>query len=81
VRGTELYAESAGLTALYHNLHRTLGHCCPFFLAPRLSEKASLDGGNFLVRLGGAWNYAAVGSLIYLPNDSSILNQALPKAK
>src|ERR1019366_7873946 len=80
MRGTELYAESAGLTALNHNLHRTLGHCCPFFLAPR-RRKGSLDGGIFLVRLGGDWNYAAVGSLIHLPNDSSILNQALPKAK
>src|ERR1035438_5271610 len=52
VRGTELYAESAGLTALNHNLHRTLGHCCPFFLAPHLRND-SLDFGNFLIRLGG----------------------------
>src|ERR1019366_2787362 len=38
VRGTELHAESAGLTALHHDLHRTFGHCCPFFLAPRLGK-------------------------------------------
>src|ERR1039457_5626552 len=31
VRGTELHAESAGLTSLHYDLHRTLGHCCPFF--------------------------------------------------
>src|SRR5208337_505319 len=54
VRGTELYAESAGFTALNHNLHRTFGHCCPFFLALRLGS-GSLDGGIFLIKLGGTW--------------------------
>src|SRR5208283_1016601 len=29
-RGTKLHTETAGLTALYHDLHCTFGHCCPF---------------------------------------------------
>src|SRR5208283_345646 len=29
-RGTKLHAETAGLAALYHDLHCTFGHCCPF---------------------------------------------------
>jgi hypothetical protein len=40
-----------------------------------------LTAASSLIRLGGTWNYAAVGSLIHLPNDGSIFNQALPKAK
>src|SRR5271157_5640296 len=50
VRGTELYAESAGFTALNHDLHRTFSHCCPFFLALRLGS-GSLDSGIFLIKL------------------------------
>jgi hypothetical protein len=80
VRGTKLYAESAGFTALNHDLHRTFGHCCPFFLALRLGS-GSLDGGIFLIKLGGTGNYVAVERLTHLPNDGSILNQVRPKAK
>src|ERR1017187_1765081 len=38
VRGTELHAESAGLTSLDYDLHRTLGHCCPFLSSWRCAE-------------------------------------------
>src|SRR5664279_6124378 len=48
VRGTELHAEPAGLTSLDYDLHRTLGHCCPFFFFLALRRGSGrLDGRVF----------------------------------
>src|SRR5664279_716130 len=72
VRGTELHAESAGLTSLDYDLHRTLGHCCPFFFFLALRRgNDRLHGRIFLLielgvapgitlRLGGSPTYRTI---------------------
>jgi hypothetical protein len=74
VRGTELYAESAGLTALDYDLHRTFGHLLPFLLGALPKEIAAL-AADLPFKLGVAPGITLrLGRLIHLPNDGSIFH-------
>src|SRR5208283_1921011 len=42
VSGTELHAETAGLTALHDDLHRTFGHLLPFPVVPFRRQRRNL---------------------------------------
>src|SRR5271157_2616985 len=66
--GTELHAETAGLTALHHDLHRTFSHCCPFLSRGVSERNGSHSSGLFLCDFAVApGGYVAVGKLTHLP--------------
>ena len=58
--GTELYAESAGLTALDYDLHGTFGHLLPFLLAALPKGMAAWAADLPFQAWRRTWNYVAV---------------------